>query len=381
MFEGFDEFEEEGLGAAEAALREEVLLPPRQNPDCPGQDAIEKELLKAVNSGAMPHALIFAGPSGVGKSTMAFRLARYLLKNGSGDTAQDSLFGDAPPPAESLAINIDDPVFHKVASGGHPDLLTIERPMDEKKGIQKLTVDVETARKVTPFLRMTASEEGGWRVVIVDDADTMNRSAQNALLKILEEPPQRAILILIAHRAGAMIPTIRSRCRTFSFPTLPRETVLNLLKKYEPAADVQELEMIAGIADGSIGTAIKLLEEGGMEAVQNVMALLSGWPDWDWKAIHLAAEALGRKGQDKAFLGFRDTLLWIAHSLTLAKARGLQTLEAPLSEDVITAMLAHYSLEQLSQICERLGEHFALVQRSNLDRKQGVIGAFALFEI
>ncbi|MCB1530243.1 MAG: DNA polymerase III subunit delta' [Rhodospirillales bacterium] len=381
MFEGFEELEEGGgLEAAEASLREDVLLAPRQNPDCPGQEEIEKALLQAVNSGALPHALIFAGPGGVGKSTMAFRLARYLLKNGSAGAAQDSLFGESLPPAASLAIETDHPVFHKVASGGHPDLLTIGRPMDEKKGVQKSSVDVETARKVTPFLRMTPSEQGGWRIVIVDDADTMNRNAQNALLKILEEPPPRVLLILIAHRAGAMIPTIRSRCRTFSFPALPRGIVLDLLRRYEPAAEPKELEMIATIAEGSIGAAIRILEEGGRESVQSVMDLLSAWPEWDWKAIHQTAEMLGRHGQDKAFLGFRDILLWVAQSLTMAKARGIGTLEAPLSEAFVPRLLAHYSLEQWSQICERLEEHFACVQSANLDRRQGVIGAFAMFE-
>ena len=116
------------------------------------------------------------------------------------DTAQDSLFGggdDLAAPATTLDIPTDDPVFAKVASGGHPDLLVVERQTDPKTGQIKSNLDVQTARKVVPFLRMTSSD-GGWRIVIVDDADLMNRNAQNALLKILEEPPQNTLLILVA---------------------------------------------------------------------------------------------------------------------------------------------------------------------------------------
>ena len=217
MFDDFvDEdsfFEEEG---ANASAPTSSLAPPRENGEVLGHDIIEQSLLSLYNNDKLPHALIFAGPMGVGKTTMAFRVARFLLKHGSADSNQDSLFGDAPAPPTNMHVPADDPVSHKVASGGHPDLRTIERPMDERKGTRKNSVDVETARTIAPFLRMSASE-GGWRIVIVDEADTMNYFAQNAILKILEEPPPKALLILICNRLGAMIPTIRSRCRTFNF--------------------------------------------------------------------------------------------------------------------------------------------------------------------
>ena len=136
-----------------------------------GHEDCQRKLIDLINSGAMPHALILAGPQGIGKSTFAFRAARFLFKNGTTDSDQDSLFGgDAPTEVTSLTVAPDDPIFTKVASGGHPDLLVIERPMDIRKNTQKAHVDVDTARKVAPFLRMT-SADGGWRVVIIDDAE------------------------------------------------------------------------------------------------------------------------------------------------------------------------------------------------------------------
>ncbi len=178
-----------------------TALSPRENPHCWYHQNVEKILLDFITSGAMPHALIFSGSKGIGKATMAYRLARYLLKNGLGTSpsAQDSLFGDSAPTPLSLDVAPDDPVFHRVASGGHTDLLTIEKPADKDE------INVETARKIAPFLRLTASG-GGFKMVIVDDADTLNRNGQNALLKILEEPPSRTVIILVTHRLGGAYP-------------------------------------------------------------------------------------------------------------------------------------------------------------------------------
>jgi DNA polymerase-3 subunit delta' len=172
MFDDFQDMDEVEQGFAssyesdEALGEPEGLVEPRHSNFFVGHESAQERLLSLINSGAMPHAMIFSGTQGIGKSTLAFRLARTLLKHGTPDSNQDSLFGDAAPAdITSLSIDADDPVFSKVAAGGHPDLLTIE-PLEGKKSL-----DVNTARKVAPFLRMT-SADGGWRVVIVDDADT-----------------------------------------------------------------------------------------------------------------------------------------------------------------------------------------------------------------
>ncbi len=352
----------------------------RENPRVSGHESVEKTLLDILNSGSVPHAMIFAGPEGVGKAAMAYRLARHVLKNGIGDDGQDSLFGGASALATSLDVDAEDPTFRRIASGGHPDMLVIERPMDERKGEQKSAVDVDSARKVAPFLRMKASGDNGWRVVIVDDADTMNRNAQNALLKILEEPPPRALLILIVHRAGAMIPTIRSRCRVINFAPLPEATLLELMMRHDPRLKTDEAAAIAALAEGRIGPAVRLMDDGGLEAVQAVLNLLTAWPNWDWVRIHQTADTLGRMGQEAAYKSFQDILMWSVERLTFAKARGMADAGAPLSAEPLRRMLAHYSLEDWLKICEKLKDHFTQVQVANLDRRQGVLGAFAHFE-
>jgi len=377
----FDDFVDDDLvddeGDDYAAPIASSLLPPRENPDCFGHDTIEKSLLDLYNQGALPHALIFSGPMGVGKTTMAFRVARFLLKHGAGADNQDSLFGDVPPAPTNMNVAEDDPVFRKVASGGHPDLRTIERAFDEKKNARKGTVDVETVRTIAPFLRMSSSE-GGWRVVIVDEADMMNRQSQNAILKILEEPPPKALLILICNRLGAMIPTIRSRCRTFNFAPLDPATLTALLKRAAPSATTGEIALLSTLSDGSMGRALTLMEEGGVNTLNTIIDFLSAHPDWDWPKIHPWADNLSRPGSEKSYQGFTSIMEWVAANLLRAKAAPNHKLPEILRTPALESLQNHYSLEQWIDICEKLQGHFITIENSNLDKRQGVLGAFAI---
>lgn len=374
MFEDLidDDIEGDILTAEEGTELPEPIL----NPDFIGHDTLEPYLLDLINNDNLPHAIILGGPKGVGKSTFGYRLARALLKKGIADPNQDSLFGDEPPAElRTLDVDPDDPVFRKVASGGHPDFIALERPMDDRKGQRKDTLDIDTVRKVAPFLRMTSSE-GGWRVVLVNDADTMNRNAQNAILKVLEEPPAHTLLILICHRVGAMIPTIRSRCRLLTFNPLETQTVIDLLKKQYPREPESDLKSIAAMAEGSIGRAIDLMEEGGQEGLQHVLDVLSNWESWDWPQIHRIADTLGRPGQEKSYKMFSQVMVWTAESLLFAKARDDIALEAPLDHKALRNMLSHYSLEDWVKICENLKAHFDKFTYSHLDKRQAVLGAF-----
>lgn len=373
MFEDLLDDEEDYVSAEP----EDSLLEPRLSHYFTGHERTEPYILDLINQDNMPHAIILGGPKGVGKATFGYRLARALLKKGITDPNQDSLFGEPEPSTiSSLDVSSDDPVFRKVASGGHPDFLSLERPMDERKGQRKDTLDIETARKVAPFLRMTSSD-GGWRVVLIDDADTMNRNAQNAILKVLEEPPSHTVLILICHRVGALIPTIRSRCRLVAFNPLNTETVIELLRKQYPQAPKSELEVIAAMAEGSIGRAIDLMEEGGQDGLQSVLDVLNNWESWDWPQIHRLAESLGRPGQDKAYKMFSQVMLWTFETMLFAKARDEIALNPPLDHKALRNMLSHYSLEEWVKICENLKAHFETFARANLDKRQAVLGAFA----
>src|SRR5690242_2071146 len=179
-------------------------LAPRANPDCLGHESAERELRRLYEAGRLPHAVLLSGPRGIGKATLAFRFARFLLAQ-SADT-----FGQLN--RDGLAIGPENSVFRRVASGGHADLLTIERAYDPRRRRLRSEIIVEDTREIAGFFRLTAAEEG-WRIVIVDGAEEMNRNAANALLKILEEPPRHGLLLLVSHSPARLLPTVRSRCQ------------------------------------------------------------------------------------------------------------------------------------------------------------------------
>ena len=185
------------------------ILTPRENPDLIGHERAEAVLLDAWNSGRMPHAWLICGPRGIGKATLAFRLARFVLARGS--LASDSLFagGKAAEP-DSLKVDPADPVFRRVAAGGHADLLTLERGYEREGGRRRGSIVIDDVRKAGRLMGLTAGE-GGWRVLVVDAADDLNVNAANALLKQLEEPPKRALILLVSHAPGRLQATIRSR--------------------------------------------------------------------------------------------------------------------------------------------------------------------------
>ncbi len=184
--------------------------PPRANPDLVGHESAEAALRRLFQSGRMPHAVLMTGPRGIGKATLAYRFARFVLAHGANGDDVGRLAEDEG----TLAVPAASGVFRRVASGGHADLLSVERAYDPRRRRLRSEIVVDETREIAAFLRLTAGE-GGWRVVIVDGADAMNRSAANALLKILEEPPRQALLLLVAHNPGRLLPTIRSRCRRF----------------------------------------------------------------------------------------------------------------------------------------------------------------------
>ncbi len=385
MFDDFQDMEEEqggfdGFAASYEPEEPEGLAAPRHSSLCLGHEQSEKILLDLINSGNMPHAVIFNGPVGIGKSTMAFRLARYLLKHGTADANQDSLFGDMPAAATSLDVPANDPVFAKVASGGHPDLLYLEHSLDPKKANKQSDIDVYTARKVAPFLRMTSSN-GGWRVVIVDNADTMNRNAQNALLKILEEPPNNALLVLITHRLGAMIPTIRSRCRTLNFNPLSEDVLAQLMEREVGATLAeQDKKLLATMAGGSIGRAQKIINSGGLETAQNVLTILEGWPNFNWLDIHHLSELAGRNGQEENFSNIEQAFMLLTEEIVFSKARGEGALPPPLNSDAFHAMMAAHPPDKWLEIHAALKAHFAQADYANLDKRQAVLHAFNLIK-
>ena len=382
MFDDFQDIEDmyEGEGSATVGqASNEALLPARESDVFIGHENVEQSILPLISNNTMPHAIILAGQKGIGKATFAFRLSRALFKHGVMDASQDSLFGDTPQALETLDVENSHPVFSKVAAGGHPDLLTIERSIDAKKGTPKNNIDVNTARKVAPFLRMT-SADGGWRVVIIDDADTMNRNAQNAILKILEEPPKNALLMLVTHRLGAMIPTIRSRCRVFNFKPLMAQDFKALTQgRIGTELDNNDLDLLNFLSQGSIGNTLNIIDAGTLDTAKIVLDTLEKHPNFNWVDIHHLSENVARVGQEQHFKILALTLNRVFESLLFSKIKGQNdNLLPPINHNLYNALMSRYSIEDLMRICDDLRNHFKQVEFSNLDKKQATLAAFNL---
>jgi DNA polymerase III subunit delta' len=348
---------------------------PRENPLLLGHEAAEAALLQAYRSGRLPHAWLFAGPHGIGKATLAFRFARFLFAEG----APAGLLAAAPPVA--LAMAPDHPVFRRVASGGHGDLLVVERSLDPRRKKLRTEIVVEDTRAIAGALRLTPAE-GSWRVVIVDGADLVNRNAANALLKILEEPPQRAVLLLVSDNPGRLLPTIRSRCRILALKPLGEPVVLAALDHYRPDLAADDRAALARLSDGSIGRALDLAAAGGIGLYRSLAGLIAGLPKLDAVALHALAERVQRGDGEEAFRLITELVPgWVARMVAVA-AGGAEGERAALPGEAQTMrrLAAKRGLDQWVEVWEKLTHLFAQADSVNLDRKQVVLNAFFALE-
>ncbi len=322
---------------------------PRENPLLIGHAGAERQLLDAMQGGRMHHAWLITGPTGVGKATLAYRFARRLLAGG-GDT---------------LALDPAHPVFRRVAIGSHADLLTIEREYDEKKHRMRGEIVVDDARAISAFLRLTPAE-GGWRVVVLDGAEHLNRNAANAVLKMLEEPPPRAVLLLTCAAPGRLLPTIRSRCRRLEMQPLGAPDMAAVLAAYLPTMPTEQRARLVGIAAGSPGRALALAQDRGLALADIADEVLTGVPGIAPLRAFEIAEKLGGRAEDN-FTPFMTLLRdGLSHAVRDA-ARG-----AP------AAMLRLRPLGEWVDLWQSLGQIQDETERLNLDRRQALLSSIAL---
>lgn len=345
---------------------------PRANPDLLGREAAEGALRRLVDSGRMPHALLLCGPRGIGKATLAYRLARFVLAQASAAESPPALFNDG---AEDLAMPPESGTFRRVAAGGHADLLTVERSYDPRRRRLRSEIVVDDTRDIAQFMRLTPAE-GGWRVVVVDGADEMNRNAANALLKILEEPPQRALLLLVAHSPGRLLPTIRSRCRRFALPPLPAEIVGSLLNRYRPDVAAEQAAALVTLSNGSIGRALGLAAAGGIELYESLLALLSRRGGLDPAEAHAFADRLARGEAEEAYRAAEELLDQLLTGLAVAAARSRSGDVSPAGSDAaLQPLAARNSASGWAELRRTIEESFVRTDALNLDRKGTILGA------
>jgi DNA polymerase III subunit delta' len=336
-----------------------VLEPPEQYDTLPGvpapiltrrlfgHDEQLSILAQSHQSGRLHHALLFEGPSGIGKATAALRLAQHLV------VRSDRL----GPSRELNLLGEDSDDYRQLANGTHLQVLHLSRSFDAKTEKFKTMLTVDEVRRIGHFLSRT-NTGAGYRTVIIDAADDMNAAAANALLKNLEEPPARTVFILISHGARGLLPTIRSRCQAVKFMALGHTDLQNAVAA-ATAGNTPDEELIV-LSEGSVRRALTLSTFGGLEIVRTANQLIETQKLDPDKAAKLGDAMTGRDA-DIQYQMLTDHLL-----SKVARA----------ASDNGVANQTGRAL-RLSEFHRETSENLMRAQIYNLDRKQTVFGLIA----
>ena len=329
---------------------ENSVRDPRETSVLFGHSEAEQQLLTAYRGKRMPHAWLIGGEPGIGKATLAYRMARFVLAH------PDPLSREVRDAAD-LFVDHENPVARRIVAHAHGDLLVLERTLNDKGNLRR-DIAVDDVRKTVQFFGSTAGE-GGWRVCIVDCADDLNKEGANALLKILEEPPPRCLLLVVSHSPARLLPTIRSRCRRL--PLRPLEES-DLLAAAATALDIEssdaQLARAAALAQGSVARAISLYDGPSLAIREKIAGMLAALPRTDGQALHALSDQLAR-ADDAIYAGFTDSV-----------------------RDWLTARLGDggntRSMARVSDAWEKFNRASAETDAFNLDRKPQVLSTFAL---
>src|SRR4051795_6943666 len=326
---------------------------PRQTMSLFGHRDAEQALLHAYQSGRIPHAWLIGGAQGIGKATLAYRMARFVL-------AHRNPLMPSVQRAETLAVDPSEPVARQIAAETHGGLLVLERGLNDR-GVLRAVITVDETRETIGFFGSTAAAEG-WRVCIVDTVDELNPNAANALLKILEEPPQQSLFLLVSHAPARVLATIQSRCRKLRLRALATDDVIGAAAT---AADLDPndpaLREAAEASEGSVARALTLLGGDALKLQQRTAALLARLPQVDPRELHTLGESLGTTDR-VALAAFIDGIdRWIAERLHADEANANQNLPR---------------LARLAEVWEKIVRAARDTETYNLERKPLVFSVF-----
>lgn len=330
---------------------------PRETYDLFGHEAAETTMLDAYRGGRLQQSWIIGGREGIGKATLAWRFARFLLAYPDPALAQVR-------DAQSLAVPPENPAARKVEALSHGDLSVLRREWNPDTKKHRTDIRVEDARRVITRFHQAASE-GGWRIAIVDSAEDLNRSTANALLKLIEEPPPKSLFLFVSHQPAQILATIRSRSRMLHLAPLSRENAMRAIQAIGTNwADMPESEIADAVsrAGGSIKDALRLLGSDGLKQMQQVEALLQSLPRVDWKKVTALAESLAKRDASGDYEAVLAAIFdWIdAQTKTQA------------SNGASAARLAPYA-----QVWEKFTRSAREADIYNLDRRPVILSIFS----
>jgi DNA polymerase-3 subunit delta' len=328
---------------------------PRETTDLFGHRAAETALLDAYRSGRMPHAWLIGGAQGIGKATLAYRMARFVL-------AHRNPLAPSVQRAETLAVDPSEPVARQIAAEAHGGLLVLERGLNDR-GVLRTVITVDETRQTISFFGSTAAVEG-WRVCIVDTVDELNPNAANALLKILEEPPKQSLFLLVSHAPARALPTILSRCRKLPLrPLSSKDVIRAAARATDREIDDPALSEAAAASEGSVSRALTLLGGDALKLQQRTAALLATLPRVDPRELHALGESLGISDR-VALAAFIDGVeRWVGERLHADEANANANLPR---------------LARLAEVWEKIARAARDTAEYNLERKPLVFSVFGM---
>ncbi|HBM61601.1 MAG TPA: DNA polymerase III subunit delta' [Citreicella sp.] len=340
---------------------------PRDTARVYGQARAEADFLAAFASERLHHGWLLSGPRGVGKATLAWRIAAFLL-TAPDPAEEDGLFG-APPPPASLDVAPDHPVIHRLRALSEPRLHLLRRGWDDKTKRLRGVITVEEVRALKRFFTLSATD-GGRRVVIVDAADEMNPNAANAILKLLEEPPARTTLLMVSHQPSRLLPTIRSRCRELRLMPLDAAEMTQALAQAGAEVAPQEAAALAELSAGSVGEALRLLGQDGLKLYADLVALADSLPRLDRQKAMALGEATAGRGNEARL----DQLLTLTDRLMARLARtgvtgaGPQVEAAPREAEILRRLAPSAAAGRAwAQLAQEAGERARHARAVNVD--------------
>jgi DNA polymerase III subunit delta' len=343
---------------------------PRETFGLAGHAKAERTLAQAFAGGRLHHAWLLAGRAGIGKATLAYRMARHVLARPE----------ERDPTAPPLSVPPGSTAARQIVQQAHPALLVLRRPYDPQRKRLLTVISVDEVRRLRAFLGHTVGAEG-WRVVIVDSADELNIAAANALLKSLEEPPPRGLFLLVTSRPSALLPTIRSRCRRLDLAPLDAESLRQAATAALEAADMKvpsstKWLQIERLAEGSVRTALQLAT-GGIDLHDRIAQHLSRLPAIDWQALHTLADTLATDAQSLRLEMFLSALLdTLARLIHTAASR-----QGPAEETALAArLIPEARLPAWAETWQAIVRDKADAEELNLDRKALILRTFARIE-
>ena len=351
--------------AAGIMSKDEEELDPRETPAHPrfryellGQDKAEHRLLDSYRSGRFHHAWLLCGPQGIGKATLAYRLARFVFNHPDHNC-------DAVNKATSLAIAPDNGVAHRIAARSHSDLFVLQRQLNRTTKKLRPAIAVDDARRLGSFFNMTAGE-GGWRICIIDAADDLNPSAANAILKILEEPPENCVFVVVSNAPGRLLPTIRSRCLKLDLSPLSDDNVRQVLKSQLQERDLsaEETSALISLGGGSPGKVMQLLTSQGARQFIRFQQVVGDPRGFALASQMAIAEEFQKRGAEIEFGIFGDLLeTWIGQNARAAASQSM-----------------HVRANAFAQCHSKFSDSIRRTNGLNLDRRQTLMMVFADIE-